>query len=125
LPLWALEKIRRTHRIGDNWPTIRIFALLLVCFCFFSLATSADDYFFVIQKQEQKKSGRRNLEDWLDKRDRMRMMYLWLSMHSTTPYDFYLGALLDFIFVRIYGGCFDTSESGTIALSRKGIYLGT
>ncbi len=30
--------------------------------------------------------------DWLETRDRMRVQDLWLSLHSPSPYEFYLDA---------------------------------
>jgi len=224
----------------------KVITIFLALFCFLSPIATADDYFFVLQKQEQKKARRWNLEDWIEQRDKNRMMDLWLALHSPTPYEFYVsgqyqtgnyksgayangydvsiaayaylfgvslkresfsggaateamfhlrlfgfqaqgtnimlmagaeqtdragvqlwhpkagatltwylykalgleagyhynfnassaaqslngsrwnaGALLDFSFVRLYGGYFETSERGTLALPRRGIYLGT
>lgn len=53
----------------------------------------ADDiYTFTVKKQEQKEKSRWSLSDWIDTRDRMRMMDLWLSLHSPTPFEFFLAA---------------------------------
>jgi hypothetical protein len=79
---------------------------------------SADEvYTFVIKKQEEKAKVRWTLSEWLDTRDRMRMMDLWLAIHSPSPYEFFLsgnlqlnqgmpqnGAAVDFgAFVSIFG----------------------
>src|SRR5690606_14405391 len=56
-----------------------------------SAAHAEDVYEFVIRKQKQKESSRWTLEGWLAQRDRMRLMDLWLALHSPSPYEFYLG----------------------------------
>lgn len=72
--------------------------LLPLVFIFISLFFSSpfsygDEIFtFVVKKQEEKKSRGWNLAEWLETRDRMRLMDLWLALHSPTPYEFYLGA---------------------------------
>lgn len=54
--------------------------------------TQADEvYTFVVKKQEEKKSTRWNLTDWLATRDRMRIQDLWLAKNLPNPYEFYLG----------------------------------
>lgn len=53
---------------------------------------AADEvYTFVVKKQEEKAKSRWSLQEWLDTRDRMRMMDLWLALHSPSPYEFYVG----------------------------------
>jgi hypothetical protein len=63
-----------------------------------SLTLSAEEtaqadevYTFVIKKQEQKAVHRWSLQEWLDTRDRMRLMDLWLALHTPEPYEFFLG----------------------------------
>ncbi len=52
----------------------------------------ADDvYTVIVKKQETKKKTRWTLSDWLETRDRIQLMDLWLALHSPTPYEFYLG----------------------------------
>lgn len=49
------------------------------------------------QKAERKAESRWTLQGWLEQRDRNRMMDLWLSMNSPSPYEFFLsGAYQDF-----------------------------
>lgn len=48
-------------------------------------------YRFIIQKQEDKEKYRWNLTDWINTRDRIRLMDLWLALHSPAPYEFFLG----------------------------------
>jgi hypothetical protein len=54
-------------------------------------AKADESYTFIIKKQEEKKKTRWSLSEWLDTRDRMRMMDLWLALHSPSPYEFFLG----------------------------------
>ncbi|MGE0615495.1 MAG: hypothetical protein AB7P04_07630 [Bacteriovoracia bacterium] len=52
----------------------------------------ADEVFtFIVKKQEEKKATRWSLAEWLETRDRMRLMDLWLAIHSPSPYEFFLG----------------------------------
>lgn len=54
---------------------------------------SADEaYTFIIKKQEQKQKSRWSLNDWLETREKMRWMDLWLSMHTPSPFEFSLAA---------------------------------
>jgi hypothetical protein len=70
----------------------------------FSPFVSADDIYTVtIKKQEQKEKSRWSLADWLDTRDRMRVMDLWLAMHSPTPYEFFIASDYGFV-TRSAGG---------------------
>src|SRR5262245_4488691 len=67
--------------------------LLLALVVSLGLGTRAqadDVYTFVVKKQEEKAKRRWSLADWLDTLDRMRMMDLWLALHSPTPYEFFL-----------------------------------
>lgn len=58
-----------------------------------SIVCRADEvYTFVVKKQEEKAKTRWSLEEWLKTRDRMRLMDLWLALHSPSPYEFYVGA---------------------------------
>jgi hypothetical protein len=58
-----------------------------------AMAVAEDHYNFIIQKQEKKEKNRWSLQEWLDTRDRMRMMDLWLALHSPSPYEFYVSTL--------------------------------
>jgi hypothetical protein len=78
--------------------TLRIWASVAGLLAFvsahpaFQNAAHADEvYTFVVKKQEQKAKSRWSLQDWLETRDRMRLMDLWLALHSPSPYEFYLG----------------------------------
>src|SRR3954466_11936312 len=53
-------------------------------------AQADDVYTFVVKKPEEKAKTRWSLSDWLETRDKMRLMDLWLAIHSPTPYEFFL-----------------------------------
>ncbi len=53
-----------------------------------SLSRADEVYTFVIKKQEEKAKSRWSLSEWLETRDRMRLMDLWLALHSPSPYEF-------------------------------------
>ncbi len=53
---------------------------------------SGERRYFVIEKQEAKDRDRWSFSTYLEQRDRMRLMDLWLALHTPTPYEFYLGA---------------------------------
>jgi hypothetical protein len=66
--------------------------LLFAAFTPFNSVNAADEtYTFVVKKQEDKKKTRWSLDEWLKTRDNMRLQDIWLSMHSPSPYEFYLG----------------------------------
>ena len=54
-------------------------------------AQADDIYTFVVKKQEAKKKTRWSLAEWLETRDRVMLMDLWLAFNSPSPYEFYLG----------------------------------
>ncbi len=74
--------------------------LYLVILCaLFSIKKSvyADDiYTIIVKKDEKKASSRWSLSEWLDTRDRIRMMDLWLALHTPLPYEFYVGGSYQF-----------------------------
>lgn len=59
-------------------------------------ARADDVYTIVIKKQEEKKKSRWTLAEWLETRDRMRLMDLWLALNSPSPYEFFFGGDLHF-----------------------------
>ena len=93
--------------------------LLLGLFLIFSFshpsAFSADDYEgpFYLKRQQEKAKTRWNLADWIDQRDRMRMMDLWLALHSSSPYEFFLGG--DFQFGKLVDHTAYSGGSGFFA----------
>lgn len=70
---------------------------VLVGLLFFSTDLLADDVFqFVIKKQEEKSKNRWSLNDWLATRDQMRLQDLWLSIHSPSPFEYYVSVNFQF-----------------------------
>lgn len=66
----------------------------LICMegAFFEAAVRADDvYTFVVKKQQEKPKYSAWLSDWLETRDHMRLMDMWLALHSPSPYEFFVG----------------------------------
>lgn len=75
-------------------PLIKMPLVILVLFsaAIFAPQVQADEiYTFVVKKQEEKAKNRWSLSEWLETRDRMRLMDLWLALHSPSPYEFYVG----------------------------------
>ena len=71
---------------------------MLVLIAFLMSTVQADDFYTVtVKKQEQKEKSRWSLADWIDTRDRMRMMDLWLSLHSPTPFEFFVAGEYGFV----------------------------
>lgn len=58
----------------------------------------ADDIYDVVitKRQEQKKLSKWSLSEWLETKNRMRLMDMWLAIHTPTPYEFYLGGNYQF-----------------------------
>lgn len=54
-----------------------------------STAHADEVYTFIVKKQEKKDQNRWSLANWIEQRDRMRLMDLWLHIHSPSPYEFY------------------------------------
>ncbi len=74
--------------------TKRLAALCaLICFCIIapSNPVQAETFTFIIKKQEEKKDYRWSLAGWLKTKEKMRLMDLWLALHSPTPYEFVFG----------------------------------
>src|SRR5436190_22356647 len=68
------------------------FILVIACSWIVVPAAWSDEVFtFVVKKQEEKAKTRWSLQDWLETRDKMRLMDLWLALHSPSPYEFFVG----------------------------------
>jgi hypothetical protein len=48
-------------------------------------------YQWANRRQEEKAKTRWTLSEWLETRDRMRLMDLWLAMNSPSPFEFFIG----------------------------------
>ena len=70
----------------------KIIGILLCVGLFASTAQASEEINIIIKKQEIRRANRWSLQDWLDTRDRMRLMDLWLALHSPSPYEFFVGA---------------------------------
>lgn len=58
----------------------------------FSSPVKADEvYTFVVKKQAEKAKTRWSLGEWLATKEKMRLMDMWLALHSPSPYEFFLG----------------------------------
>jgi hypothetical protein len=69
----------------------KILLLVIALFVWGWSPVRADEiYTFVVKKQEEKAKNRWSLSDWLETRDKMRLMDLWLAIHSPSPYEFFL-----------------------------------
>ncbi len=70
------------------------FALFLMAFTVagFTLthARAEDIVTIVIKKEEEKRKTRWSLSEWIEARDKMRLMDLWLALHSPSPYEFFV-----------------------------------
>lgn len=83
-----------------------------------SLVSNAEPInFYINQKQEAKEKSRWTLTEWLDTRDRMRLMDMWLALHSPSPYEFFFGGQTDFLSqnnVSVFGYGFQAAAYATI-----------
>jgi hypothetical protein len=77
----------------------QIFSAVLFIFSIQTLASaqswksslgSSEGLFDYKKKAEQKKGSRWTLQEWLETKERNRMMDLWLGMYAPSPYEFYL-----------------------------------
>jgi hypothetical protein len=82
-------------------PIATIVALLLAL----APAAHADEvYTFIVKKQEQKELKKWTLAEWLATKDRMRLMDMWLALHTPSPYEFFVSG--DYQHPNQYGGAF-------------------
>jgi len=78
-------------------------------------ACADEVYTFIIKKQEEKAKTRWSLAEWLETRDKMRLMDLWLALHSPSPYEFYLsGAYLNNSSSAVQGWDFSAAAYASI-----------
>lgn len=75
----------------DNAEMRRLTLFAVLGFLTASTAHADDIYTVIVKKQEQKKLSKWSLSDWLDTRNRMRLMDMWLALHTPSPFEFYLG----------------------------------
>ena len=68
---------------------------LFLLFISFAMALAspsrADEvYTFVVKKQEEKAKNRWYMTDWLETKEKMRLMDLWLAIHTPSPYEYFI-----------------------------------
>jgi hypothetical protein len=69
------------------------FTALLLALSIPSAPAFADEaYTFIIKKQEAKEPHKWSLAEWLETKDKIKIMDFWLAMHSPSPYEFFVGA---------------------------------
>jgi hypothetical protein len=76
-----------------------VFGILAYSFgsiVFLNGAKADDIYTVVVKKQQEKQKNRFSLSDWLETRDRIRLMDLWLAFHTPTPFEFAVGGSYQF-----------------------------
>lgn len=66
------------------------FFRFFICLFLFSFSAEAQSRFDFRQKADKKAGSRWTLQEWLEQRDRNRMMDLWLAMYAPSPYEFYI-----------------------------------
>lgn len=72
------------------------------------------------KKAEAKKASRWTLSEWLEQKERNRMMDLWLGMYAPSPYEFILSGQYEPYETKIWNGLTETrtkytSSSGSVA----------
>jgi hypothetical protein len=69
---------------------VKIAALGMLALMGATSARADDVYTITVRKQDDKAKNRWSLQDWLETRDKIRLMDLWLALHSPSPYEFFL-----------------------------------
>jgi hypothetical protein len=89
--IWGIVGLlrRKQNKFFKN-ATVFCWTSLLLFGSGHPLCFADEVYTFVVKKQADKEKNRWTLADWLTTRDKMRMQDLWLSLHSPSPYEFYL-----------------------------------
>lgn len=91
---------------------MKFLLILALTSCVPHFSHAADEsYTFIVKKQEQKKSTKWSLSEWLETKEKFRLMDMWLAMHSPSPYEFFLG--YDYLLIsgsgsRITAGAYAT-----------------
>jgi len=72
-------------------PLKAFFALVLIISTSPVLAKSSSEAYSFQKRAEMRTSQRWTLQEWLERKDRMAMMDLWLNLNSPSPYEFMIG----------------------------------
>jgi hypothetical protein len=75
--------------MNTKW-TVKFTALAVLLLAGASAARADDVYTITVRKQDDKAKNRWSLQDWLETRDKIRLMDLWLALHSPSPYEFFI-----------------------------------
>ncbi len=102
----------------------RFSSLLLLCIIAFSGSTQAQSAsrwgsgIDFSQRAANREKGRWSLTEWLDMKNRNRMMDMWLSVNSPSPFEFMLGGSYNSMKTEVQGSgtsAADTSYAGELA----------
>ncbi|MBV2168318.1 MAG: hypothetical protein KUL82_06385 [Bdellovibrio sp.] len=102
----------------------RFSSLLLLCIIAFSGPTQAQSAsrwgsgIDFTQRAANREKGRWSLTEWLDMKNRNRMMDMWLSVNSPSPFEFMLGGSYNAMKTEVQGSgtsATDTSYAGELA----------
>jgi hypothetical protein len=74
-----------------RFPLVSILALLSATLSFSCSQALADDvYTVIVKKQEEKKLKRWSLSEWLETKEKMKLMDMWLALHTPSPFEFFI-----------------------------------
>lgn len=97
----------------------RFSSLLLLCIISFSTASFAQQSggsrwgsgIDFTQRAANREKGRWSLSEWMEMKNRNRMMDMWLSMNSPSPFEFSLGGAYNSYRTQIQGSGSETSAN--------------
>jgi hypothetical protein len=80
---------------------------MLIAFLTLFLASPSygdEVYTVIVKKQEKKELKKWTLAEWLATKEKMRLMDMWLALHTPSPYEFFIAG--DYRHPSQYGGYF-------------------
>jgi hypothetical protein len=69
----------------------KMICIIAVIVVIFSANAFAQSQFGIRERAEKREGSRWTLAEWLEQRDRNRLMDVWLSLNSPSPYEFMIG----------------------------------
>lgn len=81
-------------RLKNKIPQVLLAFALVVLPLHFAMAD--DVYEVVVKRVEKKKASGWSLSEWLETKNRIALMDMWLAFHTPSPYEFYLGGNYQF-----------------------------
>ncbi|WP_413288503.1 hypothetical protein [Bdellovibrio sp. HCB337] len=93
-----------------------LLALFVMAFAFNAGAQSSGGGGEFTKRAERRESSRWTLQEWLAQKDRNRMMDMWLSMNSPSPYELMLGVSYN---------SYELDAGGGAAVDKNTSYQGT